>query len=100
MSEKSEPKSTSRSRKPKEPRESKVTEKVKQKKSPAGVKEKKMKTFTITGKFVMGDSLHKFQKDVNALGEKRAREKIYQDLGSKHRVRRSRVLIDAVEEAK
>lgn len=103
MSEKSEPKSTSRSRKPKKPREPKVTEvtkKVEQKKLSARGKEKKMKIFTITGKFVMGNSLQKFQKSVNARGEKRAREKIYQDLGSKHRVRRSRVLIDAVEEAK
>ncbi|MGC1120112.1 MAG: 50S ribosomal protein L18Ae [Candidatus Methanofastidiosia archaeon] len=94
MSEKSEVKSTSKSKKPKD------TGKVKQKKSPAKGKEKKVKTFTITGKFVMGDLPQKFKKDVNARGEKLARERIYQDLGSKHRVRRSRVLIDAVEEAK
>jgi large subunit ribosomal protein LX len=110
MSEKSEPKSTSKPRKPRKPKvtkepkttkekkATKVTKKVEQKSSAR--KEKKMKTFTVTGKFVMGDSLQEFQKSVNARGEKRAREKIYQDLGSKHRVRRSRVLIDAVEEAK
>ncbi|MBU7013415.1 MAG: hypothetical protein HXS52_03090 [Theionarchaea archaeon] len=103
MSEKSESKSTSKSEKPEKSKVSKKpkdTGKAKQRKSPAGRKEKKMKTFTVTGEFVMGDSLQKFQKDIVARGEKRAREKIFQDLGSKHRVRRSQVLIDAVEEAK
>ncbi|MBU6997312.1 MAG: hypothetical protein HXS41_10430 [Theionarchaea archaeon] len=100
MSEKSESKSASKSKKPKELKKPGNAEKVKQKKSPAKGKERKMKTFTVTGNFVMGSSLQKFQKSVSARGEKRAREKIFQDLGSKHRVRRSRVLIDKVEEAK
>ena len=49
---------------------------------------------------MMGAVLQKFEKEVEASGERRAREKIFQDLGSKHRVKRSRVLITAVEEAK
>ncbi|KYK37250.1 MAG: hypothetical protein AYK18_10580 [Theionarchaea archaeon DG-70] len=57
-----------------------------------------MKEFRVSGKFMMGSTLQKFKKEVRALSEKRAREKIYQDLGSKHRVRRSRVLITTVEE--
>jgi large subunit ribosomal protein LX len=57
------------------------------------------KTFIITGKFLMGDRLQKFQREVEARGEKRAREKIYQDMGSRHRVKRSRILIHTVEEA-
>ena len=73
-------------------------EKVKRRKGKSKGK-KKMRKFTISGKFMMGDTLQKFQKEVEALGEERAQEKIYQDLGSKHRVKRSRVIITAVEEA-
>ena len=72
-------------------------EKVKKRK---GKGKGKMKTFTVSGKFMMGDTLQKFQKEVEALGEERAQERIYQDLGSKHRVKRSRVIITTVEEAK
>ncbi|MGD2249313.1 MAG: 50S ribosomal protein L18Ae [Candidatus Methanofastidiosia archaeon] len=61
-------------------------------------KSRKMKTYSISGRFLMGDVLQKFEKEIKALSEKRARERIYQDLGSKHRVKRSRVLIDSVEE--
>ena len=77
---------------------SKGKEKVKKRKGKG--KGKKMKTFTVSGKFMMGDTLQKFQKEVEALGEERAQERIYQDLGSKHRVKRSRVIITTVEEAK
>lgn len=63
-----------------------------------GKKPEKMRKFTVSGKFMMGDTLQKFKKDVEALGEIRAREKIYQDLGSKHQVKRSRVIITTVEE--
>jgi large subunit ribosomal protein LX len=61
-------------------------------------KTKKRIKFTISGSFMMGDTMQKFQKEVEARSEGRAREKIYQDLGSKHRVKRSRVLIASVEE--
>lgn len=80
----------------KEKPETKAKTKPKAKKA----KPKTMKKFIISGSFVMGDTLQKFQKEVEALGERRAREKIYQDLGSKHHVKRSRVLINDVEEAK
>ena len=61
-------------------------------------KKMKPKTFRVSGNFMMGAALQKFQKEVTALGEKRARERIFQDLGSKHRVKRSRVVITSVEE--
>ena len=61
-------------------------------------KTKKRIKFTISGSFMMGGTMQKFQKEVEARSEGRAREKIYQDLGSKHRVKRSRVLIASVEE--
>lgn len=56
------------------------------------------KKFIVSGKFLMGDTLQKFQREVEARGEQRAREKIYQDMGSRHRVKRSRILIQKVEE--
>jgi large subunit ribosomal protein LX len=68
--------------------------------NPPKKKSRKMKKFTVSGTFMMGDTLQKFEKEVEALGENRARERILQDLGSKHRVKRSRVLITAVEAAK
>lgn len=73
----------------KEPRKS-VKKKAKKKMKP--------KTFRVSGSFMMGAALQKFQKEVTALGEKRARERIFRDLGSKHRVKRSRVVITSVEE--
>jgi ribosomal protein L20A (L18A) len=61
---------------------------------------KKMKKFIVSGRFLMGDVLQEFQKEIEALGENRAREKTFQDLGSKHQVKRSRVIITTVEETK
>ncbi|MBU7012527.1 MAG: 50S ribosomal protein L18a [Theionarchaea archaeon] len=76
----------------------KTTKEKKKKTKLKKLKKLKMKEFRVSGKFMMGSTLQKFKKEVRALSEKRAREKIYQDLGSKHRVRRSRVLITTVEE--
>ncbi len=108
--EKPKPKRKPRTKKanPKGEKKTETQEKIKEKletKAKAKEKAKKakpktMKKFIISGSFVMGDTLQKFQKEVEALGERRAREKIYQDLGSKHHVKRSRVLINNVEEAK
>ena len=78
--------------------------KKKMKKEPKKAVKKKpreiqQKTFMVSGKFLMGDRIQKFQKEVEARGQKRAREKIYQDMGSRHRVKRSRIIIQHVEEA-
>lgn len=81
------------------PKKAKSKEKEKSTGSKAKRKPKpKMKKFKITGTFVMGDILQKFEKEVEATGEKRAQEKTFQELGSRHRVKRSRVLITSVEE--
>ncbi len=83
------------------PKKGKLKEKEKSTKSKEKPKSKlKMKKFKITGTFLMGDTLQKFEKEVEALGEKRAREKTFQDLGSRHRVKRSRILITSVEETR
>ena len=84
--------------------EAKLAPKTKAKKKPKTKMKKKsqteMKKFIATGRFMMGDKLQKFRKEIESTGEQRVREKIFQDLGSKHRVKRSRVLITAVEEVK
>jgi ribosomal protein L20A (L18A) len=83
--------------------ETKSTPKEKMKaetKSKSKPKEKKIKKFSVSGTFLMGEVLQKFEKEVEARSEGRAKEKIFQDLGSKHGVKRSRVLIGTVEESK
>ena len=89
---KAELKSTLKEKKKAEP---KSKPKVKSK-----TKEKKKKKFSVSGTFLMGEVLQKFEKEVEARSEGRAREKIFQDLGSRHGVKRSRVLIGTVEESK
>ncbi len=69
-------------------------------KSKSKPREKKIKKFSVSGTFLMGEVLQKFEKEVEARSEGRAREKIFQDLGSRHGVKRSRVLIGTVEESK
>ncbi|MBU7018759.1 MAG: hypothetical protein HXS44_14710 [Theionarchaea archaeon] len=69
-------------------------------KSKSKPKEKMIKKYSVSGTFLMGEVLQKFEKEVEARSEGRAKEKIFQDLGSKHGVKRSRVLIGAVEESK
>ncbi len=53
--------------------------------------------FIIRGRFLMGEKMQPFKKEVNALNEKNAIEKIYCDLGSKHRVKRNKIIIEKVE---
>ncbi|MBU7047876.1 MAG: hypothetical protein HXS54_15675 [Theionarchaea archaeon] len=82
---------------PKEKLKAETKSKPKSKSKP---KEKKIKKFSVSGTFLMGEVLQKFEKEVEARSEGRAREKIFQDLGSRHGVKRSRVLIGTVEESK
>ncbi|RZN46162.1 50S ribosomal protein L18a [archaeon] len=52
--------------------------------------------YTIKGKFVMGDSLQKFEKTLRAAKEENAVEKVMMDIGSKHRVKRKYIMIEEV----
>ncbi len=56
-----------------------------------------MKEFKISGKFKMGEKMQDFTKVVKGQNEKRVREKIYCDIGSRHRVKRSNITILNVE---
>ncbi|MHC1604573.1 MAG: 50S ribosomal protein L18Ae [Candidatus Methanofastidiosia archaeon] len=55
-----------------------------------------MKIFHIRGKFLMGSTFQKFEKDIKAIKEENAIEKIYLDLGSKHGTKRKHIIIEEV----
>lgn len=57
-----------------------------------------MKTYRFHGHFLMGRKMQKFTRDVKAEKKEDALEEIYTVFGSKHKVSRSRILIDEVEE--
>lgn len=58
----------------------------------------KTKIFRIQGKFMMGDSLKPFTKELKAIKEEDIREKIYSDFGSKHGIKRSKIIIEEIKE--
>lgn len=58
------------------------------------------KIFRISGKFRMGEKLQIFTKEFRAVSEKSVIEKLYTDLGSKHKVKRNRISIDEMKEIK
>ena len=53
--------------------------------------------FKIKGKFMMGETMQPFTREINALNEKNAIEKIYCDLGSKHKTPRNKIIIEEIE---
>ncbi|WP_414468306.1 50S ribosomal protein L18Ae [Methanobacterium sp. ACI-7] len=58
----------------------------------------KTKIFRIQGKFMMGNSYQPFTKELKAINEEDIREKIYSDYGSKHGIKRSKIIIDDIKE--
>ncbi len=56
------------------------------------------KVFRVTGKIVKPNLKTTFKKEVLALKPENAREKIYMELGSKHRVKRFQIKIFKIEE--
>lgn len=62
-----------------------------------------MKAFRVKGKFIMGKSImsknwQRFTKEVASLNKEEAKERIYSDLGSKHRVKRRSIKVEEIEE--
>lgn len=55
------------------------------------------KIFRISGKFRMGEKLQIFTKEFRAVSEEGVIEKLYTDLGSKHKVKRNRISIDEIK---
>ncbi|MBI5680070.1 MAG: 50S ribosomal protein L18a [Methanobacterium sp.] len=58
----------------------------------------KTKIFRIQGKFMMGNSLKPFMKELKAISEENIHEKIYSDFGSKHGIKRSKIIIEEIKE--
>jgi large subunit ribosomal protein LX len=57
-----------------------------------------VKVFRVTGKIVKPNLKTTFQKEVRALKSQDAAEKIYMELGSKHRAKRFHIRITKIEE--
>jgi large subunit ribosomal protein LX len=58
----------------------------------------KTKIFRIKGKFMIGNIYKPFTKELKAINEKDIREKINSDFGSKHRIKRSKIIIEEIKE--
>ncbi len=58
----------------------------------------KTKIFRIQGKFMMGNSYKPFIKELKAINEENISEKIYSDFGSKHGIKRSKIIIEEIKE--
>jgi large subunit ribosomal protein LX len=62
-----------------------------------------MKAFRVKGKFIMGKSImsknwQRFTKEVASLNKEEAKERVYSDLGSKHRVKRRNIKVEEIGE--
>jgi large subunit ribosomal protein LX len=57
-----------------------------------------MKAFRVSGRFQMGMNELPFEKEFALADRKLAEEKLYAELGSKHRVKRREIKIEKVEE--
>lgn len=57
-----------------------------------------MKAYRVSGSFMMGDAWQSFTKEVVGETEKDVRDVIYSRLGSKHRVKRTKIQISEVTE--
>jgi large subunit ribosomal protein LX len=57
-----------------------------------------MKAFRVKGKFFMGKHWQEFTKELAEEDEKAAQELLYSRLGSKHRVKRAKIMISEVTE--
>lgn len=58
----------------------------------------KTKIYRIHGKFIMGDTLNPFTKELKGINEEDIKEKIYSEFGSKHHIRRNQVKIEEILE--
>ena len=56
------------------------------------------KIYRVTGKFVNGDRVQKFTKELESFNEENIYEKIYSDFGSKHRINRNQIDIEEIKE--
>ena len=58
----------------------------------------KTKIFKIQGKFMMGNSLKPFTRELKAINEEEIAERIYSEFGSKHHIKRNKIKIEEITE--
>lgn len=58
----------------------------------------KTKIFRVQGKFMGGNSLKPFIKELKATNEDEIRERIYSEFGSKHHIKRNKITIEEINE--
>lgn len=59
-----------------------------------------IRIFRVRGWFKQGDRRQKFMREFPALSEKQVLERVYSELGSKHRVKRNLIHIEEITEIK
>lgn len=59
-----------------------------------------MKIYRITGSFMMGETYQEFTKEIIGKGKIEALERLYSDLGSKHKVKRRNIKLKKMTEIK
>ncbi len=58
----------------------------------------KVKVYKVRGRFERNGKIEIFSKEVRAIKPEHVREFIYSDIGSKHRVPRTKIKIESIEE--
>jgi large subunit ribosomal protein LX len=59
-----------------------------------------VRTFKITGEIKKGQTRIPFAVEISALKEEHAMQRLYAEMGSRHRARRFEITIESVEEVK
>ncbi len=58
----------------------------------------RVKVYRVTGEFMMGRLMTRFSKDIKAVKESDALDRVYKEIGSRHKVKRRMIQITRVEE--
>jgi len=58
----------------------------------------KTKIYRVKGKFALGEETQIFTKELKAVNKEDIFEKIYADFGSKHRIKKSMIKIEEIDE--
>ena len=56
-----------------------------------------VKLFQVKGRFLMGEKMQSFVKELSSDSEKSAIEAIYSEFGSKHKVKRNKIKIEEIK---
>ncbi len=57
-----------------------------------------MKAYRVKGEFLMRDTMSPFDREIEAMDEEDAREKMLSLIGSEHRCKRNKINVEAITE--